>query len=165
MQPLLLHWAIYSKPICALPSFMQPPPDHRLHAAVPCIVALQLPCGPSCGPAGTSLLPKAQSSLALATVHSRTPTPVLLISAALLLLQASRYWILELPPMPHRELSRHIEERHPLCRFCKELYFTQEELYSHMRVSHFTCHVCERSDNYNHFNEPEAFLQHLRYSG
>ena len=64
--------------------------------------------------------------------------------------------------MPHKELLQHIEQRHPLCRFCKELYFTQEELYHHMRISHFTCHVCERSDNYNHFNEPEAFLQHLR---
>ena len=64
--------------------------------------------------------------------------------------------------MPHKELLKHIEKRHPLCRFCKELYFTQEELYHHMRVSHFTCHVCERSEHYNHFNEPEAFLQHLR---
>ena len=67
--------------------------------------------------------------------------------------------------MPHKELLKHIEERHPLCRFCKELYFTQEELYNHMRIAHFTCHVCERSDHYNHFNEPEAFLQHLRCTG
>lgn len=36
---------------------------------------------------------------------------------------------------------------HPLCEFCNECFFSDEELYPHMRDRHEKCFVCERQGN------------------
>lgn len=33
---------------------------------------------------------------------------------------------------------------HPLCEFCRECYFSEDELYAHMRERHEECFVCKR---------------------
>ncbi|GAW06780.1 c2h2 finger domain-containing protein [Lentinula edodes] len=40
---------------------------------------------------------------------------------------------------------------HPLCEFCRECFFSEDELYAHMRERHEECFVCKREgvrDNY-----------------
>ncbi|KAG6852301.1 hypothetical protein C0991_001115 [Blastosporella zonata] len=52
---------------------------------------------------------------------------------------------------------------HPLCEFCRECFFSDDELYAHMRERHEECFICKRNEvrdqyfqNYesleNHFN-------------
>lgn len=33
---------------------------------------------------------------------------------------------------------------HPLCEFCRECFFSEDELYAHMRERHEECFVCKR---------------------
>lgn len=33
---------------------------------------------------------------------------------------------------------------HPLCEFCHECFFSDDELYVHMRERHEKCFVCDR---------------------
>lgn len=33
---------------------------------------------------------------------------------------------------------------HPLCEFCKECFFGDDELFSHMRERHEECFICKR---------------------
>lgn len=35
---------------------------------------------------------------------------------------------------------------HPLCEFCRECFFSSDELYSHMRERHEECFVCKRDE-------------------
>lgn len=35
---------------------------------------------------------------------------------------------------------------HPLCEFCRECFFDDDELYSHMREKHEDCFVCKRNN-------------------
>jgi hypothetical protein len=35
---------------------------------------------------------------------------------------------------------------HPLCAFCKECFFGDDELYAHMRERHEECFVCKRNE-------------------
>jgi E3 ubiquitin-protein ligase ZNF598 len=35
---------------------------------------------------------------------------------------------------------------HPLCAFCRECFFSGDELYSHMRERHEECFVCKRNE-------------------
>ena len=35
---------------------------------------------------------------------------------------------------------------HPLCEFCRECFFSEDELYSHMRERHEECFVCKRNE-------------------
>ena len=35
---------------------------------------------------------------------------------------------------------------HPLCAFCRECYFGDDELYAHMREKHEECFVCKRNE-------------------
>ncbi|ESN97774.1 hypothetical protein HELRODRAFT_85163 [Helobdella robusta] len=34
---------------------------------------------------------------------------------------------------------------HPLCKFCDERYFDNDELNKHLRKAHFYCHICEEN--------------------
>jgi regulator of replication initiation timing len=35
---------------------------------------------------------------------------------------------------------------HPLCEFCRECFFADDELFAHMRETHEECFVCKRND-------------------
>jgi len=35
---------------------------------------------------------------------------------------------------------------HPLCEFCRECYFSGDELYAHMREKHEECFLCKRNE-------------------
>ncbi|KAF8872122.1 hypothetical protein CPB85DRAFT_1445160 [Mucidula mucida] len=74
--------------------------------------------------------------------------------------------VAHLPSMNHRmkSLPDQIEGGiHPLCEFCRECFFGDDELFSHMRERHEECFLCKRNSvrdqyflNYerleNHFN-------------
>ncbi|KAF9023812.1 hypothetical protein BDZ89DRAFT_1069615 [Hymenopellis radicata] len=74
--------------------------------------------------------------------------------------------VAHLPSMAHRmkSLPDQIEGGvHPLCEFCRECFFGDDELFSHMRERHEECFLCKRNgvrdqyfQNYdrleNHFN-------------
>lgn len=56
---------------------------------------------------------------------------------------------LHLPSMPHRSQKPIPAEKieggiHPLCQFCRDCFFGDDELYSHMRERHEECFVCKR---------------------
>ncbi|KAF7966741.1 hypothetical protein HWV62_37215, partial [Athelia sp. TMB] len=58
---------------------------------------------------------------------------------------------LHLPSMPHRSQKSMPKEQieggvHPLCQFCRECFFSDDELYSHMRERHEECFVCKRNE-------------------
>jgi hypothetical protein len=36
---------------------------------------------------------------------------------------------------------------HPLCEFCRERFYDDNALWSHLRKQHFTCHICEKFRN------------------
>ncbi|KAK7693866.1 hypothetical protein QCA50_003439 [Cerrena zonata] len=51
---------------------------------------------------------------------------------------------------------------HPLCEFCRECLFSDDELYSHMREKHEECFVCKRQEvRDQHFRNYEALEQHF----
>lgn len=33
---------------------------------------------------------------------------------------------------------------HPICEFCQNPFYGENELYSHMSTEHYTCHICQR---------------------
>jgi hypothetical protein len=35
---------------------------------------------------------------------------------------------------------------HPLCAFCHECFFSDDELYAHMRENHEECFICKRNE-------------------
>ena len=35
---------------------------------------------------------------------------------------------------------------HPMCAFCRECFFSDDELYSHMREKHEECFICKRNE-------------------
>ena len=35
---------------------------------------------------------------------------------------------------------------HPLCEFCRECLFSEDELYTHMRHTHEECFICKRNE-------------------
>ncbi|KAJ3813438.1 hypothetical protein F5876DRAFT_87076 [Lentinula aff. lateritia] len=56
-----------------------------------------------------------------------------------------------LPSMDYSGKQRPEGGIHPLCEFCRECFFSEDELYAHMRERHEECFVCKREgvrDNY-----------------
>uniref|UniRef100_A0A3N7EVA9 RING-type domain-containing protein n=1 Tax=Populus trichocarpa TaxID=3694 RepID=A0A3N7EVA9_POPTR len=43
---------------------------------------------------------------------------------------------------------------HPMCEFCENRFYGDNELYLHMSTEHFTCHICPRQhpEQYEYFN-------------
>ncbi|KAB2059331.1 hypothetical protein ES319_A11G294400v1 [Gossypium barbadense] len=37
---------------------------------------------------------------------------------------------------------------HPMCEFCQNPFYGENELYLHMSTEHFTCHICQRQYEY-----------------
>lgn len=59
---------------------------------------------------------------------------------------------LHLPSMHHRPHKQQPPKEqvengvHPLCEFCRECFFGEDEMYAHMREAHEECFVCKRND-------------------
>ncbi|PCH37814.1 hypothetical protein WOLCODRAFT_135863 [Wolfiporia cocos MD-104 SS10] len=55
---------------------------------------------------------------------------------------------------------------HPFCEFCRECFFSDDELYAHMREKHEECFVCKRNevrDQYS-FRNYDALEQHFMHA-
>ena len=43
----------------------------------------------------------------------------------------------------HASLNAHIAEEHGHCDFCREHFYSEDELFIHMRDRHEQCHLCK----------------------
>ncbi|TCD70278.1 hypothetical protein EIP91_004179 [Steccherinum ochraceum] len=51
---------------------------------------------------------------------------------------------------------------HPLCEFCRECFFGDDELYAHMREKHEECFICKRNEvKDQYFRNYDALEQHF----
>ncbi|KAF9532795.1 hypothetical protein CPB83DRAFT_784026 [Crepidotus variabilis] len=51
---------------------------------------------------------------------------------------------------------------HPLCEFCRECFFSDDELYSHMRERHEECFICKRNGIvHQYFSNYDALEKHF----
>lgn len=53
---------------------------------------------------------------------------------------------------------------HPMCEFCENPFYGDNELYLHMSTDHFTCHICQRQHpgQYEYFNNYDYLEIHFR---
>ncbi|XP_011023853.1 PREDICTED: E3 ubiquitin-protein ligase HEL2-like isoform X3 [Populus euphratica] len=53
---------------------------------------------------------------------------------------------------------------HPMCEFCENPFYGDNELYLHMSTDHFTCHICQRQHpgQYEYFNNYDNLEIHFR---
>jgi hypothetical protein len=59
-------------------------------------------------------------------------------------------YITHLPSMQRRQQKGVSNDQveggiHPLCEFCRDCYFGDDELYAHMRHSHEECFICKQN--------------------
>ncbi|KAI0063455.1 hypothetical protein BV25DRAFT_430668 [Artomyces pyxidatus] len=75
-----------------------------------------------------------------------------------------------LPSIPHRGQKPVSKEPieggvHPLCEFCRECFFGDDELYAHMRHTHEECFICKRNDvRDQYFKNYEALEKHFEHA-
>ncbi|XP_077218736.1 uncharacterized protein LOC143852949 isoform X2 [Tasmannia lanceolata] len=55
---------------------------------------------------------------------------------------------------------------HPLCEFCKNPFYGDNELYMHMSTEHYTCHICQRQhpgqyDYYKNYDDLEIHFRQV----
>ncbi|TFK22971.1 hypothetical protein FA15DRAFT_670975 [Coprinopsis marcescibilis] len=51
---------------------------------------------------------------------------------------------------------------HPLCEFCRECFFSNDELYPHMRERHEECFICKRNEiQHQYFRDYESLEKHF----
>ncbi|KAI0707806.1 hypothetical protein C8Q76DRAFT_746412 [Earliella scabrosa] len=54
---------------------------------------------------------------------------------------------------------------HPLCEFCRECFFSSDELYAHMRERHEECFICKRNEvKDQYFRNYEALEEHFMHA-
>jgi hypothetical protein len=70
---------------------------------------------------------------------------------------------LDLSNYSREELERH-EQQHPLCEFCALRVYSGDDLFQHMRATHFTCDVCQRNGAFVYFDNANTLVSHLRYT-
>ncbi|KAL1716434.1 hypothetical protein EV715DRAFT_205332 [Schizophyllum commune] len=75
---------------------------------------------------------------------------------------------LHLPSMYHKINQRAMPKEqieggvHPMCEFCRECFFSDDELYQHMRQNHEECFVCKRNEiQHQYFKNYEALEKHF----
>ncbi|KAI1784004.1 hypothetical protein LXA43DRAFT_1044548 [Ganoderma leucocontextum] len=69
----------------------------------------------------------------------------------------------------HRRDHKHQQQveggTHPLCEFCRECFFEDDELYAHMRERHEDCFVCKRNEvKDQYFRNYEALEEHFMHA-
>lgn len=78
---------------------------------------------------------------------------------------------IEFPLYNARELSKHEREGdshgfkgHPRCNFCNVRYYSDDELFEHLKMDHEKCHICSRINpsKPQYFNDYNALEQHFR---
>ncbi|KAI5074232.1 hypothetical protein GOP47_0010193 [Adiantum capillus-veneris] len=54
---------------------------------------------------------------------------------------------------------------HPLCSFCQKRFYSEHELYQHMSVDHYLCHICQRlhPGHYDYFRNYDDLEVHFRH--
>ncbi|KAG6498576.1 E3 ubiquitin-protein ligase ZNF598-like isoform X2 [Zingiber officinale] len=52
---------------------------------------------------------------------------------------------------------------HPMCEFCKNRFYGDNELYIHMSTEHYTCHICQRQHpgQYDYFRDYNDLEMHF----
>ncbi|KAI0949996.1 hypothetical protein AcV7_008600 [Taiwanofungus camphoratus] len=67
-----------------------------------------------------------------------------------------------LGPSTQRQIEGGI---HPICEFCRECFFGDDELYAHMRERHEECFICKRNDvRDQYFRNYDALEQHFMHA-
>uniref|UniRef100_A0A5B7A5F5 RING-type E3 ubiquitin transferase n=1 Tax=Davidia involucrata TaxID=16924 RepID=A0A5B7A5F5_DAVIN len=53
---------------------------------------------------------------------------------------------------------------HPMCEFCRNPFYGDNELYSHMSTEHYTCHICQRQHpgQYEYYRNYDDLEIHFR---
>ncbi|XP_074575707.1 uncharacterized protein LOC141832123 isoform X2 [Curcuma longa] len=53
---------------------------------------------------------------------------------------------------------------HPMCEFCRNRFYGDNELYIHMSTEHYTCHICQRQHpgQYDYFRDYNDLEMHFR---
>ncbi|AEE80326.1 putative zinc-finger protein [Arabidopsis thaliana] len=53
---------------------------------------------------------------------------------------------------------------HPMCEFCRNPFYGDNELYTHMSTEHYTCHLCQRSQpgQYEYYKNYDDLEIHFR---
>ncbi|KAM5538081.1 hypothetical protein V8D89_008278 [Ganoderma adspersum] len=69
----------------------------------------------------------------------------------------------------HRRDHKHQQQVeggiHPLCEFCRECFFSDDEIYAHMRERHEECFVCKRNEvKDQYFRNYEALEEHFMHA-
>ena len=59
-------------------------------------------------------------------------------------------------------LRKHLNETHPLCKFCNINLFDSMKLYTHMRDTHFTCWLCPAAHQHRFYKNQADVEIHLR---
>lgn len=54
---------------------------------------------------------------------------------------------------------------HPMCDFCRSRFYSDNELYHHMSVDHYICHICQRlhPGHYDYFHKYDDLEIHFRH--
>ncbi|KIM91792.1 hypothetical protein PILCRDRAFT_902 [Piloderma croceum F 1598] len=77
---------------------------------------------------------------------------------------------LHLPSIPHRlQKSIPVEQIeggiHPLCQCCRECFFSDDELYTHMQERHEECFVCKRMEiRDQYFKDYDSLEKHFTHA-
>lgn len=53
---------------------------------------------------------------------------------------------------------------HPICEFCQNPFYGDNELYLHMSTEHYTCHICQRRHpgQYEYYKDYDDLEIHFR---
>jgi E3 ubiquitin-protein ligase ZNF598 len=50
---------------------------------------------------------------------------------------------------------------HPLCKFCNTRFYSDDEIFAHMHLNHYDCHICKQQGfNFEYFNNYDELQKH-----